>query len=105
LPGHPAIVRVRACDLAPDSDLGERLVTQSVGALAAGEVREALDSGARAAESLQEHGLIRAAALRLKDETRITATAGLRAITTEDTKGHGENRALAGEWKGSIVHA
>ena len=31
LPGHPAIVRVPACDLAPDSDLGERLVTRAVG--------------------------------------------------------------------------
>ena len=31
LPGHPAIVRVPACELAPDSDLGDRLVTQAVG--------------------------------------------------------------------------
>ncbi|RVC92156.1 UPF0280 family protein, partial [Mesorhizobium sp. M2A.F.Ca.ET.029.05.1.1] len=31
LPGHPAIARVPARDLAPDSDLREQLVTQSVG--------------------------------------------------------------------------
>ena len=43
LPGHPAVTRVPACDLAPDSDLGDRLVTQGVGALAEDEVAEALD--------------------------------------------------------------
>ena len=31
LPGHPCVVRVPARDLAPDSDLGELLVTQGVG--------------------------------------------------------------------------
>ena len=31
LPGHPAIVRVPARELAPDSDLGEQPVTQAVG--------------------------------------------------------------------------
>ncbi|RWH08408.1 MAG: UPF0280 family protein, partial [Mesorhizobium sp.] len=38
LPGHPAVHRVPARDLSPDSDLGERLVTQGVGGLAPGEV-------------------------------------------------------------------
>ena len=33
LPGHPNIIRVRARNLAPDSDLGDRLVTQGVGEL------------------------------------------------------------------------
>src|SRR5207302_3045389 len=37
LPGHPAITRVPACELAPDSDLGTRLVTQDVGELSDGE--------------------------------------------------------------------
>ena len=45
LPGHPAIVRVPACDLAPDSDLGERMVTQDVGDLTSSEMDEALDRG------------------------------------------------------------
>src|SRR6202451_53661 len=45
LPAHPEVGRVRACDLAPDSDLGERLVTQSVGQLAQGEISEALAAG------------------------------------------------------------
>ena len=30
LPGHPGVVRVPACSLAPDSDLGDRLVTQEL---------------------------------------------------------------------------
>jgi len=71
LPGHPRIGRVRACDLAPDSDLGERLVTQSVGELAPGEIGDALEAGGRIAEALCGSGLIRAAALNLQGETRV----------------------------------
>jgi uncharacterized protein len=71
LPGHPRVGRVRACDLAPDSDLGERLVTQSVGELTPGEIRDALAAGIRLAESLCGSGLIRAAALNLQGETRV----------------------------------
>src|ERR1700739_1527891 len=40
LPEHPAIVRVPACELAPDSDLGDRKVTQEVGDLTYSEVDE-----------------------------------------------------------------
>jgi ApbE superfamily uncharacterized protein (UPF0280 family) len=71
LPGHPRVGRVRACDLAPDSDLGERLVTQSVGELEPNEIRDALDAGIRVAESLSSAGLIRAAAINLQRETRV----------------------------------
>ena len=71
LPGHPRIGRVRACELAPDNDLGERLVTQSVGELTPGEIGEALEAGGRVAESLCGSGLIRAAALNLQGETRV----------------------------------
>ena len=39
LPGHPRVRRVAACNLAPDSDLGQRLVTRSVGELAPAEIR------------------------------------------------------------------
>src|SRR5216683_3091881 len=56
LPGHPRVGRVRACDLAPDSDLGERLVTQSVGELAPDDIRDALGAGIRVAESLRGSG-------------------------------------------------
>jgi uncharacterized protein len=76
LPGHPKVARVRACDLAPDSDLGERLVTQSVGELAPDEIREALEAGILVAESLCGLGLIRAAALNLQGETRVIGAQG-----------------------------
>ena len=71
LPGHPNVVRAPARSLAPDSDLGDRLVTQAVGELAPHEVDCALDAGAAVAQSLLAQGLIRSAALRLQGETRI----------------------------------
>lgn len=103
LPGHPAIARARACDLAPDSDLGGRLVTQAVGELSLDEICSALASGVQMAESLQQLGLIRAAALRLKQETRVTAKVESKAITT-DTEVHRGNPASR-EHQGSTVHA
>jgi ApbE superfamily uncharacterized protein (UPF0280 family) len=73
LPGHPNIKRVPACDLAPDSDLGERLVTQLVGELSPDEIHDALSAGVRVAESLRVANLIHAAALNLRGETRVVA--------------------------------
>jgi uncharacterized protein len=71
LPGHPGIVRVPACELAPDSDLGDRLVTQAVGELTFEDLKRALAEGARTAERLLRIGLIRSAALSLQGETRV----------------------------------
>ena len=68
LPGHAAIVRRPANDLQPDSDLGARLVTRSVGVLSAGEVEDALETGAACARRLLAAGLIDGAALRLQGE-------------------------------------
>jgi hypothetical protein len=76
LPGHRAIVRIPACELAPDSDLGERLVTQAVGELTTEEVNRALASGERTAERLLRVGLIRSAALSLQRETRLVGVLG-----------------------------
>src|SRR6266849_273767 len=73
LPGHPSIKRVPACELAPDSDLGHRLVTQSVAELSPDEIHDALSAGVRVAESLRVANLIRAAALNLRGETRVVA--------------------------------
>lgn len=70
LPGHHAIQRAPACQLAPDTDLGSRLVTQQVGELNAEEVDRALAAGVRCAETLLRIGLIRAAALSLHGQTR-----------------------------------
>jgi len=71
LPGHPNVRRVPACDLAPDSDLGERLVTQSVGELSPDEIHGALSVGVRVAESLRIAKLIRGVAINLRGQTRI----------------------------------
>jgi len=73
VPGHASIVRVRACEISPDSDLGERLVTRGVGELTAQEVEQALDAGAAVAEQLLRQVLIRAAALSLCNTRRIVS--------------------------------
>jgi uncharacterized protein len=74
LPGHPEIVRIPARELAPESDLGDRLVTQAVGQLSASEVNQALLAGCETAERLQKIGLIRSAALNLRGETRVVGS-------------------------------
>jgi ApbE superfamily uncharacterized protein (UPF0280 family) len=71
LPGHPNIQRVPARDLAPDNDLGDRLVPQAVGPLKSHEVDQALTAGVTTATTLLTEGLIRAAALHLLGETRM----------------------------------
>lgn len=81
LPGHSAIVRIPARDLAPDSDLGETRVTQDVGELTAHEVNQALHAGVQTAQRLLRIGLIRAAALSLQGETRIVGVVRDTGIT------------------------
>jgi len=71
LPDHPAISRVPARDLRPDSGLGRRLVTQHVGDLTPDEIQQALDNGARLAEALLAREQLIAAALHLGGHTRI----------------------------------
>jgi ApbE superfamily uncharacterized protein (UPF0280 family) len=66
----PAIERRSARDLDPDSDLGERLVTVTVGGLTPTEVDTALASGLQRAQEYQRRGLIADAALMLAGETR-----------------------------------
>ena len=56
LPGHAAIRRVPACEIAPDSDLGELLVTQSVARLDPSDICTALTSGAQTARALMDDG-------------------------------------------------
>lgn len=90
LPGHPAIERRPACELAPDSDLGDRLVTTAVGSLTDGEAATALEAGLGVAESLRRRGLIEAAALFLDGQARLcgslperfAAGAGIRGSRT-----------------------
>jgi ApbE superfamily uncharacterized protein (UPF0280 family) len=93
LPGHPAIVRCPAQDLQPDSDLGARLVTRGVGALSAGEIERALESGAACARKLLVAGLIDGAALRLQGEMIIVAA---RAIEMSGLQAPLRSRATEG---------
>jgi uncharacterized protein len=73
LPGHPAIRRCPACDLQPESDLGDRLVTRDVAPLQQFEIDAALLSGAEKARALLSAGLIDGAVLHLQGERCVIA--------------------------------
>lgn len=73
LPGHPAIDRVPARELAPDSDLLDLPVTRAVGRLTPPEIEKAIFAGERVAEELHGEGLIHAAALCLQDCVRLVS--------------------------------
>jgi ApbE superfamily uncharacterized protein (UPF0280 family) len=79
LPGHPAIARLPANELLPDSDLGARLVTRDVGKLRDEEIDKALRAGVSRAQQLLAAGLIEGAALRLLGETAVVGSTGIRA--------------------------
>ncbi|MEX5729080.1 ApbE superfamily uncharacterized protein (UPF0280 family) [Rhodovulum iodosum] len=70
LPGHPAVRRRPACEIAPDSDLGARPVTVGLGPLAAEDAALALDRGVGLAETLRARGLIGGAHLSLRGQHR-----------------------------------
>ncbi len=67
LPGHPEILRARACELVPESDLGDRAVVIDVGPLSEAECAEALAPALALAQNFRQRGLIRAAYLALGD--------------------------------------
>ncbi|MGO1120504.1 UPF0280 family protein [Rhodovibrionaceae bacterium A322] len=75
LPGDPAITRQAACDIAPDSDLGERLVVTACAWLPSVAVEQALSAGLSLAEDLQQAGLIEKAVLSLQGQMLATTTA------------------------------
>jgi uncharacterized protein len=93
IPGHPAIRRTPACDLDPQSDLGERRVTVSVGPLTGDETERALASGTAEAELWRELGLIEAAALRLGEETRLVGAAASRYLGRVPAVARNEEKA------------
>jgi ApbE superfamily uncharacterized protein (UPF0280 family) len=97
LPGHPAVVRCQAHDLQPDSDLGARLVTRGVGRLSAGEIEDALESGAACARRLLAADLIDGAALRLHGEMVVVAAGGCEM--------HGSRTPVPGSKIESKLHA
>jgi uncharacterized protein len=78
---HPSIERRPAAELDPDSDLGQRLVTVSVGELPPVCVCEALGAGLARARTFHARGLIIDAALTLQQET--VTLCGPAAIASE----------------------
>jgi uncharacterized protein len=93
IPGHPAIRRTPACDLDPQSDLGERRVTVAVGPLTPGETEQALASGVAEAEIWRDRGLIEAAALRLGERTRLVGPPASRYLGRIPAVGRNEQKA------------
>ena len=94
LPGHPAIVRLPANEVQPDSDLGSRLVTRDVGELTNFEVEAALDAGARRGRALLAAGLIEGAALRLAGETVILGARQSAPYPSQQIHRRGIQRAI-----------
>jgi ApbE superfamily uncharacterized protein (UPF0280 family) len=70
LPDHPAIRRLPANSLQPDSDLGALPVTRAVGHLTCTEIETALARGLHQADALRQQGLIATAAIHLKGTSR-----------------------------------
>lgn len=70
LPGHPVVTRVKAVDLQPDSDLGQRLVTSGVGPLNPDDIDLALSRGMELACAMTARQTIMACALHLAGQTR-----------------------------------
>jgi ApbE superfamily uncharacterized protein (UPF0280 family) len=70
VPRSSKIDRRPARYLAPDTDLGERLVTVGVGCLSTSEIEQALDQGAAQAKTFLSRGLLGACALHLCGVTR-----------------------------------
>jgi uncharacterized protein len=83
-----AVVRRPARDLDPDSDLGERAVTVSVGALTRSEVDAALTQGLACARQFHARGLIMDAALMLAGEVRTLAASGPLSIPVSARQVH-----------------
>lgn len=66
LPHSPKVKRQPAHEIAPDSDLGQRLVTTGVEPLNAGEIEQALSRGMETAKALHASSLIVSASLLLQ---------------------------------------
>ena len=71
LPQHSGIVREAACNLSPDTDLGEIPVTRNVPHLTAPQIQQALAAGAQVATELLAANLITCAALCLQGHVRV----------------------------------
>ena len=75
----PAIERAPATALSPDSDLGERPATVSVGALSPAKIAQALDRGVAVADDMLRRGLILDALIALQGRSRVVGRSRLNA--------------------------
>ena len=87
LPLHPAIEKIPANEIFPDSDLGEQLVTIAVGKLSDLEIDRALLGGKKLATQYLNEGLIGGAMIMLKGQNRVIGTFKL----TPDSQQQKEN--------------
>ena len=94
LPGHESVTRAPACSLAPDSDLGERLVTVDVGPLSGSEIDRALAAGTSTAEEMIEDGLVYAAVLVLGRTVRLAGHPGAEHRDDDQPDEGDQNRCL-----------
>jgi len=83
LPGHASIKRAPACDLDPDSDLGNRLVTTGCLPLPITACDTALNGGVAAAQGMITRGIIHSAALFLQGHSRIVGQFPVDQLTKE----------------------
>ncbi len=81
IPDHPNIHRTQARTLAPDSDLGNLLVTCEVGELSREDVHRALANGSALAHRLLAESLIYSAALHLRGITLVISGSGMISST------------------------
>lgn len=81
----PAIVRIPARELDPDSDLGDRAVTADVGDLTIPEIEAALGAGRKAAQSMVDRGLIEAASLTLSERIAIVGSGTAADLRLKDS--------------------
>ena len=70
----PAVLRLPASELSPDSELGSRPVTVDVGPLSPLQVERALEAGTGVARDMVARGLIVQALLSLQGHTRMAGT-------------------------------
>lgn len=77
----PAVTRVPAEELDPETDLRGLRVTRTVGALTRGEVERALDRGAEWVRARVEEGLLKGAVLFLRGHRRTVGWPGEQGLT------------------------
>lgn len=88
LPESASVTRMSACDIDPDSDLGDRPVVRHVGPLAGEEVEKALNAGVRVARAMYDRNLILGALLVLQGRQRVVGALSQNSITQTKMVSH-----------------